>query len=161
MRSVSQMLAILFSNTGNDYIDGLFAIKYNYATENNIDFNVDSKANLSLLKLPSDELISIFSNLIDNAFDSFDQKVENKKIQIKLFTIDDIFIIECSDNGKQIPLDIKNKIFDKGFTTKTGVGDDHGFGLFITKQIIEKNNGKIVVSSSQIETKFIIEFKNI
>ena len=39
------------------------------------------------------------------------------------------------------------RLFDKGFTVNKSKGT--GYGLFLVKQIVEKGNGQIEVSSSQ------------
>nr|WP_242649483.1 ATP-binding protein [Clostridium kluyveri] len=63
------------------------------------------------------------------------------------------------DNGDVIPENIIEKIFNRGFSTKVKQNDLHGFGLYITKQLVEKNNGTISVESITEKTKFLIKFK--
>ncbi|WP_368487580.1 sensor histidine kinase [Clostridium sp. BJN0013] len=150
-----------YLDMGNDYIGGLLSIKNNYAVKNNIDFKVIINEPFSLIKIRQDELISIVSNLIDNAFEAFELKadVEHKEISITTFTEYENFCIEVADNGDVIPENIIEKVFNKGFSTKTKQKDIHGFGLCITKQLVEKNNGTISVESVPERTKFLIKFK--
>ncbi|MGE5627515.1 MAG: sensor histidine kinase [Solirubrobacterales bacterium] len=149
-----------FLNTGNDYIDGLLSIKSNYAQKNNIEFNVVINDMLDILKIKSEEIISIISNLIDNSFEAFDETMINKSKSVYFETClrDNKFIIEIGNNGKEIPKDIIENIFAKGFTTKGDKNSDHGYGLFITKELVEKNNGTIRVESDEFETAFTIIF---
>jgi sensor histidine kinase regulating citrate/malate metabolism len=150
-----------YLDTGNDYIDGLLSIKNSYAMKNNINFDVMIEEPFSSVKIRENELISIVSNLVDNAFEAFQLKsyIDDKKIFITTFKENKKFCIEIEDNGDIIPEDIQKKIFDKGFSTKTKESSDHGFGLFITKQLIEQNNGTISVESSPESTKFLVEFE--
>jgi two-component sensor histidine kinase len=150
-----------YLDTGNDYLDGLLSIKNNYAMKNNINFKVIIDEPFSSIKIREDELISIISNLVDNAFESFqaNSDAENKEISITTFRKDKKFCIEVADNGDVIPENIKRKIFDKGFSTKTKESSDHGFGLYITKQLIEQNNGTISLDSVKEKTKFLVEFE--
>ncbi|MCI1945231.1 sensor histidine kinase [Clostridium luticellarii] len=149
-----------YINTGNDYLDGLLSIKNNFADKNNIDLDIMIEEPFSKLKIKENELISIISNLIDNAFEAFQPKsnIQNKKITFDTFIEDNEFYIEISDNAGMIPKNIQNKIFEKGFSTKTEKSDDHGFGLYITKQLIEQNNGCISVESNSEITKFLVAF---
>ena len=63
-------------------------------------------------------------------------------------------IIEVSDNGKGIPDEQLEHIFEPFHTTKK---EGTGLGLFITKQIIDGHGGKILVESELGKgTKFII-----
>ncbi len=149
-----------YLNTGNDYIDGMLSIKNNYAVKNNIDFEVLIDEPFSSIKIREDELISIMSNLIDNAFEAFTKlDVGNKEISITTFKEDRNFCITIADNGDVIPENIIEKIFNRGFSTKVKQNDLHGFGLYITKQLVEKNNGTISVESIPGKTKFLIKFK--
>ncbi len=162
VRKISDTIHSSFRHldTGNDYIDGLLSIKNSYALKNNMDFKVTINEPFSLLKIRQDELISIISNLVDNAFEAFNKSdVENKEISIITFEEDMNFCIEIADNGDVIPENIIEKIFNKGFSTKTKEKGEHGFGLYITKQLIEKNNGIIFVESTAQRTKFTVKFK--
>ncbi|AZV57500.1 ATP-binding protein [Clostridium sp. AWRP] len=150
-----------YLDTGNDYIDGLLSIKNNYAVKNNIDFEVMIDEPFDLIKIRQDELISIISNLVDNAFEAFQSKsyTDYKEIAVSTFTEHEDFCIEVADNGDVIPENIRKKIFDRGFSTKTTKKSDHGFGLYIIKQLVEENNGRIYVESSPEITKFLVKFK--
>jgi signal transduction histidine kinase len=49
-----------------------------------------------------------------------------------------VVILEVSDTGKGIPVDVEKRLFDPFFTTKvTGTG----LGLSIAARIVEKHNG--------------------
>lgn len=150
-----------YLDTGNDYLDGLLSIKNNYAMKNNINFKVIIDEPFSSIKIREDELISIISNLVDNAFEAFQSKSdsEDKEISITTFRKDKNFCIEVADNGDVISESIKRKIFHKGFSTKTKESNDHGFGLYITKQLVEQNNGTIFLESVPERTKFLVEFE--
>ncbi|MFT8314198.1 MAG: ATP-binding protein [Clostridium sp.] len=150
-----------YIDTGNDYLNGLLSLKNNYAMKNNINFNIMIDELFSSIEIKENELISIISNLVDNAFEAFQLKsnIENKEISINTFIRDKKFYIEISNNGDMIPEDIQEKIFNRGFSTKTKKSYDHGFGLYIIKQLIKQNNGSISLESTPERTKFLIEFE--
>ena len=150
-----------YLNTGNDYIDAILSVKNNYAVANDIQFDVSINEPFSKMYIKQDELISIISNLVDNAFEALISKTsgEHKKISITTYLKDNEFCIEVANNADIIPLIIVTKIFDKGYSTKIKQGNDHGYGLFITRQFVEKNNGVITVKSIEEKTKFLIRFK--
>lgn len=150
-----------YIDTGNDYLDGLLSIKNNYAMKNNINFNIKINEPFSSIKIKENELISIISNLVDNAFEAFKLKanIQNKKISVDTFVKNEKFCIAIANNGDMISESIREKIFDKGFSTKTKKSSDHGFGLYIIKQLVEQNNGYIYLESTLEKTKFLIEFE--
>lgn len=149
-----------YLNTGNDYIDGLLSIKNAYALKTGIDFEAIINEPFSSLEIKADELISIVSNLVDNAFEAFQdgEVYENKKVFFKTDLYGSEFKLQISNNGAIIPKDIITAIFKKGFSTKVGKGLDHGFGLFITKELVEKNHGQIFVESDYEKTTFSVIF---
>ncbi|WAG63069.1 hypothetical protein LL038_09440 [Clostridium estertheticum] len=61
-----------------------------------------------------------------------------------------------SNNGSDIPKEIINKIFEKGYSTKTKGKGDHGYGLYITKQLVEHNNEIISIERTSLKTKFLM-----
>ncbi len=67
-------------------------------------------------------------------------------------------IVEISDTGPGIPKENLARVFEPFFTTKGPKGS--GLGLYITKQLVERNGGKISVKSKLGEgTSFRLEFK--
>ena len=52
--------------------------------------------------------------------------------------------IQVKDDGPGIPQDIKDKIFEAGFTTKE---KGHGFGLFVCYRIAKNHDGTMIVDS--------------
>ncbi len=144
-------------DTGNDYIDGLLALKHHKAQEQGIDLQVDVAAPFNLLRVPRTELISVVSNLVDNAFDSFaGMEVDGPVVQVETRLEGGQFLLFVRDNGKQIPMEISERIFQEGFSTKMKPEGERGYGLAITRRIIEQHRGTIQVVSSQRETEFQI-----
>jgi signal transduction histidine kinase len=66
--------------------------------------------------------------------------------------------IHISDTGEGISRDRMKRIFDPFYTTKGERGT--GLGLYITKQLVERNGGRISVCSQEGKgTVFTLEFK--
>jgi signal transduction histidine kinase len=102
------------------------------------------------------QIEEIFFNLIINACHAMSEK--GGDLSIKAAQSNDKVIIEIADTGPGIPEENRNKIFEPFFSTKGERGS--GLGLYITKQLLEKNSGKISVKSKAGKgTSFILEFK--
>ena len=69
----------------------------------------------------------------------------------------DTAIISISNNGPKIPERVKDKIFDKFYTTKDKKGS--GLGLGIVQNVISSHRAKITLNSSEKETCFQFSFK--
>ncbi|MCW8850920.1 MAG: ATP-binding protein, partial [Melioribacteraceae bacterium] len=102
----------------------------------------------------------VLLNLILNAKDS---KEKNLKININLensviVNNKNFILLSITDNGKGIPKNIINKIFNSGFSTK-GDSTQRGLGLYYVKDIVIKHNGFIEVDSKlEVGTTFKIFF---
>ncbi len=100
------------------------------------------------------ELITILGNLIDNAVDSVWERTQ-KQVDVSLSYIDDLLTIIVSDTGSGMSEDQHEEIFQKGVSTKEG--NHRGFGLYLSKQSVEKMCGSIDVDSiPEIGTTFTL-----
>lgn len=95
----------------------------------------------TIVKGYQEELKQVFINLIKNAIEAINGK---GLITINTSVQDGQAVLKFQDNGEGIPKKIQSKIFDVLFSTKE-MGT--GLGLSLCKQIIERHNGKIEVSS--------------
>ena len=85
------------------------------------------------------DLIRIAGNLIENAFDAL-EGVKEKVVIFSIGVLDGELVMEVGDSGNGIPEELVTAIFEKGYSTK---GTDRGYGLYLTKQSVEKLNGMI------------------
>lgn len=101
-------------------------------------------------------IISIFDNLISNAVEAADRRIN---ISITQNSKEDNYIFSVSDDGDGIPEDIVDDIFVPGISTKidfeTGVVS-RGLGLAIVKELVEdKLDGSVkCLTSSKKGTTF-------
>lgn len=85
----------------------------------------------------------IFSNLLINAIQA---SVKENKIEIKVSYKDSFVEIDFIDNGCGILEEVRERIFEVFFTTKT---EGTGLGLSIVKRLVDAHNGKIEVIPSE------------
>lgn len=126
------------------------------ATSKGINVIVDDNGNYDELSITDNELLKLISNIIKNSIDVLSE-VKNPIIKYKSYNSYNGITITIMNNGPEIPKDIRNKIFDSGFTTKKNDSSDRGFGLSIVKDIITKCNGNIFLESDDKWTQFKLE----
>ena len=108
-------------------------------------------------KLDKTQWIRIITNIVQNALQSV-PKERNPIIGVQLSTETDKTILSITDNGDGISHEIKDKIFEPKFTTKTS---GMGLGLGIVKKIIESHKGSIeYISKKRKGTTFTITLPN-
>lgn len=100
-------------------------------------------ANVQNIDCFAGQLNQVFVNLISNAVDAMDNV---GTLIISTHDIGDKVQLSFKDNGKGIPAEVREKIFDPFFSTKD-VGEGTGLGLAISHSIIDQHKGKIEVFS--------------
>jgi len=102
------------------------------------------------------DMTTIFSNLINNSIDSFEQRtsVDDRNITIDLEIVNNKIEIIFSDNGKGLDKAFENKedIFLPFTTSKRdrkGNEIGTGLGMYLVKSVIDDNNGNIEVLEPQ------------
>jgi len=102
----------------------------------------------NLMFITDEKLLSqVIINLLKNACEALNLgNVVNPKLIIKLTKSNDTARIEIANNGPNIPPEIKEQIFIPFFTTKD---EGSGIGLSLSKQIMLKMNGDILLNSTK------------
>jgi signal transduction histidine kinase len=121
-----------------------------------VEFEISTPSGEILVNLNKQLYSWTIENLVKNAIDSMKGR---GKITIEISELEDDIKVLISDNGKGIPKNKFNTIFEPGYTTKKR---GWGLGLSLTKRIIEEfHNGKIKVLQSEIDkgTTFQIALK--
>jgi two-component system, NtrC family, nitrogen regulation sensor histidine kinase NtrY len=109
-----------------------------------------------IAKLDRTQLIRVITNLVKNAIQAIPEEQENKVVFVTVFRELGSVKIEVKDNGKGVPIENKDHIFEPKFTTKTS---GMGLGLSIIKKIIENYNGTITFESEiGVGTTFLVSF---
>lgn len=132
----------------------LLLAKYSKASEAKISMEIDRESNLNFLpvNISPHEIGAIVGNLIENSIEALKGHTGGKiYVSIKQ---DEKIIIKVMNNGKPISDEIRDKIFERGFSTKQG---ERGFGLFIIKEIVDSAGGRLGFTTSEEETTWIIE----
>ncbi|MFO8050358.1 MAG: PAS domain S-box protein [Thermoplasmatota archaeon] len=101
-------------------------------------------------------LREIFHNIIENSIH------HSKGSRIKIIGVvkDDEVVCSIEDDGKGIPDDKKDIIFEKGYTTDEERGT--GLGLFLVKNLLESYGGSIEVGDSDMGgARFDVKLKKV
>ncbi len=113
----------------------------------------DYDRDLPKLTLRGSELNQVWTNLLDNAIDALG---ESGTITLRTRREGDRARIDISDDGRGIPEELRDRIFDAFFTTKE-VGSGTGLGLATSRGIVvDRNGGSITVDSRPGETTFSV-----
>lgn len=112
-------------------------------TEDYISFSSNSDS--VIVNLDRLQVARIVTNLIKNAIQAIGDG-ENPTVKVSVYEEKNHVFLTVSDNGKGIAEDLKEKVFEPKFTTKTS---GMGLGLPMIKNIIEAYEGTIAFTSDE------------
>ncbi len=128
-------------DTGDAVINAVLNIKYREAKRKGIvmPLMIDD---LSDLKISESDIVTILSNILDNAIEAADQ-CDIKKIVLQ---------ISKEDEGKTLHIDSSNTYVgdiavDKGRYTTKKDKENHGYGLSNIRYAVEKNKGECIIDA--------------
>lgn len=117
----------------------------------NITVRKDYESHLPNIMGDKGQIQRAFMNLIENALQAMPKGGElsisaRYEANSEESQSDGTIVVEISDTGVGIPEENLDKIFNLSFSTKR---DGYGLGLYIVKQIVERQKGNIIVQSSE------------
>lgn len=108
-----------------------------------------------LLSIPADDLRQVLTNVISNACDALPRSCG--RIEVEISRHDSMAAVSVRDNGSGIAPENLQRVFDPFFTTKEDVGT--GIGLWVTKDLVEKNGGRIALHTRNLPPGFHTQFR--
>ena len=147
--TITEINSMVKIKTGSDFIDGhLQFLTHKYA-----DFDLNFKLDGAFpknLRIEAADMISLFANLLDNAFEAAVKMEVNKKIRMEISADETSLYVKLENS-------YEGELKEKKIGLKTTKEDKrkHGFGTQIIKTIVEKYSGILKVSFS--DNKFITE----
>lgn len=129
-------------------LSGFILGKISRSRELDIDFRLTEESEVhSELDVPSvHDIVLIAGNLIENAFDALKNYNGERIVNLSILDFDKEIVIVVEDSGPGMSEMTKQKIYERGFSTKDDSG--RGFGLFLAKQSVDSLNGTIIVESA-------------
>ncbi|MCF8239169.1 MAG: HAMP domain-containing histidine kinase [Saprospiraceae bacterium] len=147
----------LESRSLSDAVENWKVACQNHWPDRQISFQLDSPPQTSVVTDWSG-LDIIFRNLMENAV-----KYSGLEAPIKavILTNNTHFCLTVSDSGPGIPPSEKNRIFDMFYrigNEDTREGKGTGLGLYLVREIVHQNKGKIKLRSNEPQgSRFIIQ----
>ena len=137
-------------DTGNAVINAVLNYKYREAKKKSIimPLIIDD---LSNLKISESDIVTILSNILDNAIEAT-EKCDNKKSVLQISKQDQKHLLYIDSSNTCLP-DLF--IEEKHHTTKENK-ETHGYGISNIKYTVEKNNGECIIDQKDGIFRIII-----
>lgn len=129
-----------------------------YSAAEGVDFKAFVSKEPFMILADKDQLSRAIGNIVKNAIQALDDDEEGK-IQLKMAHDRNTAYIEISDNGRGMTEDVRKRVFEPNFSTKSS---GMGLGLAIVKRIIETTGGSISFETREdVGTTFYITLPSI
>ncbi|WP_446028472.1 ATP-binding protein [Lelliottia amnigena] len=144
-----ELLDFISSRFSSPTLCGLLLGKSARAREKGVELNFDPACRMEKLFPPlhEAELISIIGNLLDNAIEATQRApLPHEPVEVLIKLNERELIIEVADQGVGIKPEIRERIFERGITTKTR--GDHGIGLYLIDSYVTQAGGAIEIADN-------------
>ncbi len=139
---VNNLIKEVMKNTAtlSDLKNIVINVKGNKKIKLNIDYNWQIEA-----------LTNILKNCLEHSYN--DSKIDIEYIENKAYTKIDITDYGIGITKKDLP-----HIFERFYQSENALNESMGIGLSLAKSIIEKDNGRVLVTSNNNKTTFTIKY---
>lgn len=129
-----------------------------YSAVEGVDFKAFVSNEPFMILADKDQLSRAIGNIVKNAIQALDDDEEGK-IRLKMAHDQNTAYIEISDNGRGMTDDVRKRVFEPNFSTKSS---GMGLGLAIVKRIIETTGGSINFETREgVGTTFYITLPSV
>ena len=147
-----QTTRVLAVNSHHPIIDAILNHKYQSAQEAGIDVQFQV-SDLSIVKLSTESLVVLLTNLLDNAIEACNRLEDNRMIQCRFFAAEHIYLAVRNTSNPVV-------ITDNHIPTSKEPGEDHGYGLARIQHILKQLNAEYTFHYENGWFEFVAEISN-
>jgi sensor histidine kinase regulating citrate/malate metabolism len=141
-----KLIRFLAENLPDKFLSSMIIGKCMFASEQKVDLVIDPESRMVDLPdgLDRHTLTTALGNIIDNAIEAAVAGA-TRPPEVRLFMSDfgNDLIFEIEDSGNGIEEEMRDRIFEKGVSTKQG--EKRGYGLYLAKKAVDTLGGTIGV----------------
>ncbi|MFD2371477.1 ATP-binding protein [Brevibacillus sp. GCM10020057] len=145
-----EMLLFVAKQIPDPLIGALLLGMHNRAKELKIHFRINQDSRLTELPpgINRQQLVVLLGTLIQNALEAVNESgAEQRVVECYLSDTGEEILFEVEDSGSGVPEQLREAIFQHGFSTKPG--EHRGIGLAKAQGIIQEMNGYVLVGKSE------------
>ncbi|MGO1545172.1 MAG: ATP-binding protein [Gulosibacter sp.] len=122
--------------------------KSSQAKERGIDWSVEVAPDTPRSVLEPVDSVAVVGNILDNAMDASVSGSEAPWVEVSLHASDGGRLeIVVMDSGDGIPEDLRERVFEPGFSTKSASSAGRGVGLTLVKQVLDSVGGELEIAT--------------
>ena len=137
IRVTQDEVDLVNQRVGDPALAALLLAKAAACRERGVHLVLDETSDLPAGALPSEDLVTIVGNLIDNALDALSGR---GRIEVRLTAEPERLVLQVRDDGPGIPKDALGDVFTPGWSTKSGT---RGLGLALVSSAAARHGGSV------------------
>jgi sensor histidine kinase regulating citrate/malate metabolism len=143
-RSSQDLVDKVVASDGDPTVAALLLGKAAQAAERGVEWTVDMQPGIPRTALGAVDAVSLVGNLVDNAIDAAAAGQPPRWVRVGVASAPqgDI-VLTVADSGTGVADDLKDRIFEHGFSTKPAGKAGRGVGLALVRAITEAAGGTI------------------
>ncbi|MET8251542.1 sensor histidine kinase [Micromonospora sp. NPDC005197] len=115
------------------------------AGERGVDLVIEPDCRLDDSPLPTNDLLTVVGNLIDNALEAVAGTPPPRTVRVFVGAVDDELVVRVADSGPGLAEDRVADAFRRGWSTKSS---GRGLGLALIGQVVRRHGGRHEVARS-------------
>nr|WP_203645815.1 sensor histidine kinase [Streptomyces sp. SID14478] len=130
-------------------VSALLVGKSAIASERGVTLRLSERTHLPGGLTDGRDVVTVLGNLIDNALDAVGGgRVCGPDVEVEVFVEHGTVVVRVADNGPGVPVDLRDRIFQEGWTTKESPAHrDRGLGLAMVRSLAERYGGTARVAA--------------
>ena len=133
---------------GDPTVGALLLGKAAQARERGVDWNAEIDPTAPRSTLTPVDAVSVVGNLIDNALDAAAAGAEPRWVRVVFAPAPGgALSLSVSDSGRGVPPELRERVFEHGFSTKPAGAEGRGVGLALVRSIVEASGGAVDLSA--------------
>lgn len=147
---------------GDPTVGALLLGKAAQARERGIDWSAHIDPDAPRSALSPVDAVAVVGNLIDNAMDAASAGDDPRWVSVTLVpggppgAEQDALSLTVSDSGPGVPLELRERIFEHGFSTKPAGAGGRGVGLALVRSLVERVGGVVTLDAGRPATFRIV-----
>lgn len=142
---------------GDPTVGALLLGKASQAMERGVEWSADIAADAPRSLLSPIDAVAVVGNLIDNALDAAASGDEPRWVRVEMArTAEDELLLTVADSGVGPDERTRERMFDRGFSTKPAGVEGRGVGLALVRAVVDEIGGTVAVDVSPTTFRVVL-----